>query len=122
MLSLYTLSAVLIASSICLANGGAARDVFPCRRPTRLEVPNCREFCEKRLEFGEYSCCDEDTSPTSRPGSCPKTGWQASELDRFCANPDAQLCKNDGNCDRGLKCCYTTDTQHRICRRPDFVH
>nr|ANH22230.1 crustin [Macrobrachium rosenbergii] len=124
---------VLAVSSAFLANGVSATGLDidpwvsvincfvppcpPCIPRDHEEIPGCRNFCDKPGQPGEYFCCDEDQGPGSRRGTCPKTNFLEDEINVLCSKPERILCKSDRNCGHGQKCCYTADTQHRICRK-----
>ncbi|XP_064113272.1 uncharacterized protein LOC135220326 [Macrobrachium nipponense] len=122
---------VLAASSAFLASGVSATAVdesvcivvqcirAPCPPIPRVieEIPGCRNFCDIPGQPGEYFCCDEDRGPGSRQGTCPKTNILPDETSVLCYEPKTILCQSDRNCGPGQKCCYTANTQHRICRK-----
>ncbi|XP_068227566.1 uncharacterized protein [Palaemon carinicauda] len=90
----------------------------PCTPLVHEEIIGCKNFCDKPGQAGkQYFCCDEDQGPRSHQGTCPRTNFENDEIDQLCDDPQKILCDGDADCVSDQKCCYTADTQHRICRK-----
>ncbi|XP_068227567.1 uncharacterized protein [Palaemon carinicauda] len=121
-----TMLFAFVANSV---STGVTRDphveVYPCLVPpcpcvplVHEEILGCDNFCDKPGQVGkQYFCCDEDQRPGSHQGTCPRTNFENEEIYQLCYDSQKILCDGDADCVSGQKCCYTADTQHRICRK-----